>query len=302
MLVKLGLDDVKLGRTRSVPMSGPITDMTPCTPEERKLFMKATGCIGWISGTGRPDLRVYHSRISQYMANPVRGALDAILGVVKYCAAHKDLCLHQPWGTDPETFGWRFASDSDQSSNTELNNKMRSQLSFIATRGHAPVMFGSKSKLMTRPSLDSFGKSIRGLDKPTCHPKMKQLHADVSSAAAEIFAVSIALNEFLHLAYVTDEMGFFFPRPIELQVDNSTAIHFSKGSTRRSKLRHIDARQEWVCALRDESIVKLVKVDTKENLADLNSKFLDVPTFEKLRGRIMTARAIPELSEVAAAA
>ena len=115
-------------------------------------------------------------------------------------------------------------------------------------------------------------------------------------------SVHRALNEFLHLAYVTDEMGFEFPQPIELQVDSSTAIHFSKGSTRRSKLRHIDARQEWVCALRDESIVKLVKVDTKENLADLNSKFLDVPTFEKLRGRIMTARAIPELSEVAAAA
>ena len=235
------------------------------------------------------------------MANPVRGALDAVLGVVKYCAATKTLCLHQPWGTDPETFAWRFASDSDQSSNTEPNNKMRSQLSFIATRGHAPVMFGSKSKVMTRPTLDSCGKSYRGLDKPTCHPSMTQLHADVSSAAAEIFAASIALNEFLHLAYVTAEMGFDFPQPIELQVDNSTAIHFSKGSTRRSKLRHIDARQEWVNALRDEAIVKFVKVDTKENLADLNSKFLDVPTFEKLRGRIMTAQAIPELSEAAAA-
>jgi len=97
-------------------------------------------------------------------------------------------------------------------------------------------------------------------------------------------------------------MGFDFPRPILLQVDNSTAIHFSKGSTRRSKLRHIDARQEWVCALRDEKIAKLIKVDTKENLADLNSKFLDVPTFEKLRGRIMVARAIPELRSAAKAA
>ena len=40
---------------------------------------------------------------------------------------------------------------------------------------------------------------------------------------------------------------------------------------------------------------------TLENLADLNSKFLDVPTFEKLRGRIMTARAIPELTAAASA-
>ena len=66
--------------------------------------------------------------------------------------------------------------------------------------------------------------------------------------------------------------------------------------------RPVPACAAPVNALRDEAIVKFVKVDTKENLADLNSKFLDVPTFEKLRGRIMTARAIPELSEAAAAA
>ena len=45
------------------------------------------------------------------------------MGIVEYCVDNKDLCLHQPWGT--EGLEWRFYTNSDQRSNTELNNKRR---------------------------------------------------------------------------------------------------------------------------------------------------------------------------------
>ena len=45
--------------------------------------------------------------------------------------------------------------------------------------------------------------------------------------------------------------------------------------------------------LRDERIIKLAKVATDENLADLNSKLLDEPTFLYLRGKILRECAIP---------
>ena len=61
---------------------------------------------------------------------------------------------------------------------------------------------------------------------------MVGIHADVSSAAAEVYAASVALSEFLYLSYMTDKMGFEFPVPLTLKVDNQTAIHFSKGSTK----------------------------------------------------------------------
>ena len=99
--------------------------------------------VGWLSSTGRCELRQYHSRVSQYIAAPVRGALDAVIKIVEYCVDNKDLCLHQLWGT--EGVEWRFFMDSDQSSNTELNNKQQSQLSYLAMKGHTPIMFGSKA-------------------------------------------------------------------------------------------------------------------------------------------------------------
>ena len=73
------------------------------------------------------------------------------------------------------------------------------------------------------------------------------------------------------MGYAASELSLNYPQLIMLEVDNATATTFSKDQVRRSKLRHIDLRQAWVEALRDEHIVKLVKVDTSENLADLNT-------------------------------
>ena len=53
--------------------------------------------------------------------------------------------------------------------------------------------------------------------------------------------------------------------------------------------------------MRDDSIVNLIKVNTKDNLADLNSKLLDERNFERLRDKIMTRRPIPEVKTAAAA-
>ena len=54
-----------------------------------------------------------------------------------------------------------------------------------------------------------------------------------------------------------------------------------------------DCRQAWVEALRDERIVKLIKVDTTGNLADLNSKLLNVVRFEYLVNKIMVCKELP---------
>ena len=121
----------------------------------------------------------------------------------------------------------------------------------------------------------------------------------MSSAAAEIYAASVGLNEMLHLGYVTDEMGFAYPTPIELCVDNSTAVAFSQGQTRRSKMRHIDSRQSWVEALRDDNIVKFKWVPTKGNLADIGTKLPDTLTFERVRDELMVHKGIPTVPRAA---
>ena len=72
MVTRLGIDPEK-GRHCDLPMTQPITDYTPLSETEAKWFQSATGMIGWLAGTGRPDVKLPHSRISAYMASPCRG-------------------------------------------------------------------------------------------------------------------------------------------------------------------------------------------------------------------------------------
>ena len=58
-------------------------------------------------------------------------------------------------------------------------------------------------------------------------------------------------------------------------------------SVKKSKLKHIDCRQEWVKVLRDKDIVTPVHVHTDLNTADLFTKILSRPKFEDIRGRFM---------------
>ena len=84
-----------------------------------------------------------------------------------------------------------------------------------------------------------------------------------------------------------EEMGLTFPFPIILQIDNDACKVFMNNSAGKTKLKHIDCRQEWVQTLRDKKIVKAEHVPTKENIADLMTKILDIKTFTYLRDKCM---------------
>ena len=156
---------------------------------------------------------------------------------------------------------WSLSCDSDQSGNTEPQNKRRSQLGSLAMFGTCPIQWSSKASavqfgemsIMT-PGAQAAVEAVTGT-VPVCHPSMPDLHPDMSSAAAEIYAAPVALGEFMHLSYINDEMGFGPISPLNIGVDNSTAIAFSEHSNKRSKLRHIDCRQLWVQALRDGNLI-----------------------------------------------
>ena len=74
------------------------------------------------------------------------------------------------------------------------------------------------------------------------HPDIGEAHADISSGAAEIYAAANATYSILALSYSTDEMGISFSKPIELQMDNSTAEVFVSDTAYKTKLKHIDVR------------------------------------------------------------
>ena len=94
------------------------------------------------------------------------------------------------------------------------------------------------------------------------------------------------------------EAGILFPRTFVLQVDNAAAQAFASQTTYsgKSRLRHVDARQEWVQVLRDSNLVKAIHVDTSANLSDLFTKALDLATFIRFRKQLMHFHFIPTVT------
>ena len=58
--------------------------------------------------------------------------------------------------------------------------------------------------------------------------------------------------------------------PIIMQIDNTACEAFINHTAFRTKLKHIDCRQEWVRLIRDKEVLLPTHVDSADNLADLS--------------------------------
>ena len=274
------------------PINKPINEdgtSTPLTAVERHTFLCALGMTGWLNQTARPDIALAQSRIAQHCANPTQDAMDAVLHLISYLYHTRDLCIRtnlkdateqelllQESTEDSADHGWSFHSDTDHAGNKEVQNHRRSQNSRYCCHNGMVVDW--------RSTIKSYA---------TCTRELTEAHPDVSSGAAEIYGASTATQDILALKYITEEANMFFPMPIELQVDNSTCKAFADDTVVKSRMKHIDVRQEWVQILRDRNIFNIIHVPTDINVADIGTKILLYPTFLKLRDMIMFWRTTP---------
>ena len=107
-------------------------------------------------------------------------------------------------------------------------------------------------------------------------PLIGEAHADISSAAVEMFSVGNATMTIMGLSCVVEEMGMIFLFPFTLEMDNDANRIFCLGSAHKTNLIHIDCRQEWVRTLRNRDMMTPVQchVDTDLNNSDINTKIL----------------------------
>ena len=279
----LNLFDMANSKPASTPIDKPIDTDSPALPAaQRRQFMTGLGMLGWLVNTARPDLAYAHSRIAQHAANPTEASWHALMHVMRYCRGAAHWCLSVKLNRDdmdvnkiigdwqPKHDDWECYSDSDLGGNAEIQNKRRSQNGAIIMRGGAPQYWHSKVSSVA-----------------FAHADIGEAHADIASAAAEVYAASNATHEMLHFSYVVEEAGMTFPLPARLLIDNTAAIIFADNSCFKSKLKHIDCRQEWVKTLRDKNIIVPAYVSTNENVADIFTKILSTQTFTYLRDKIM---------------
>lgn len=68
-------------------------------------------------------------------------------------------------------------------------------------------------------------------------------------------------------------------RAITIECDSQNAIHLSKNSVYHERTKHIDVRLHFVKEIIERGEVKVLKVSTEENVADMITKTLSCCNF-----------------------
>ena len=213
----------------------------------------------------RYDISYAVSRLSQYMAKPTVGAELAMQRVLSYLKTNPSLALVANLNMHDDI---QVYSDSDHGGDGSI---ARSHTSYIMLLNGAPIHWRS----------------------------VKQPCTSLSSACAEIYALSDACKDARLMQWRAEELGLNVSWPVVVQVDNKQAQSFQQGTCVQTKIRGtFDMRESWVQELKDKAQVQVEHVPGVQNCADLMSKAHRTPRFQLLLHWYTMLRVIKQVIKV----
>lgn len=111
----------------------------------------------------------------------------------------------------------------------------------------------------------------------------KQSCISLSTAEVEYVVAATNCTQVLWMKKMLKGIKVNYSEPVVIYCDNSTAIDMSKNLVFHFKTKHISIKYNFLKDKVEEKEVKLVYVNTKEQIADIFTKPLSKESFEYLR-------------------
>jgi len=237
-------------------IGSPMSDMSviksgdePLSAVDADEYRKIVGKLNYLVAATRYDIAYAVSQCSQFNACPTVGAHRALYRVLSYLLATSDLAL---CGFSATYNTVEYYSDADLGGARPLTTCSHTG-SMIMLNG-VPVFWQSK----------------------------RQPSTSISSAQAEIYALSETARQCLRYKYMTDDLVMELPSICKIMTDNMQAVSFSKALCVSSRLGGVfDLRCGWVKELRDEGAVAVEHVPAAANCADFLTKPLPAYLFRR---------------------
>jgi hypothetical protein len=265
----VGLKDTP--RTKFIPSAGPLgSDKEHGPRKDTWNYQSAIGILQYLANNTRPDISFAVSQVSRFANDPRCTHETAVKHIVRYlCTSEDKGLIVKPSNAIPlkcwcdSDFAGLFGHESNDDPRSA-----KSRTGFIITFGGMPLIW--KSKLQTETAL--------------------------SSCEAELLALSSGLRYLLPIADTVVELGDCYnlvsPLPATIQVweDNRAAqILASSNPTQFTpRSRYYSTKMWWFKEhmITDHRSVTISSVTTENNIADIMTKPLPRPAFERLRKRI----------------
>jgi hypothetical protein len=198
------------------------------------------------------------------MSNPSDEHIKAVRRAFAYIQGTRHLGLFYKKGTGkpPTLTGW---CDSDWGNCTDTS---RSTSGWMFSLAGSPISWSSK----------------------------RQKTVALSSCEAEYMAATEATKEAVWLRQLLKELRISdidISLPTTIAIDNNSAMKLSRNPEFHARTKHISMRHHFIRERINEGDVKLERVDTKNNIADLLTKALPRPRFGELVEK-MGMKAPPE--------
>jgi len=217
-------------------------------PDLVKRYQQLVGSLLYAATNTRPDVAFSVGYLCRAMSKPTPDLYLAALRVLGYLYRTKHLGLRYQ-GSDKKVYGM---SDSDWA-------VRHSTSGFVFMFSQAAISWGSK----------------------------KQASVALSSCEAEIVAGSEAAKEAVHIDRLSNSLGLGDDKPIDLFMDNQSAIAIAYNPEMHNKTKHIERRHFFIRELVEDEKIRVPYVRTTDNIADFFTKPLQGDVFEKMRNKIM---------------
>ena len=114
------------------------------------------------------------------------------------------------------------------------------------------------------------------------------LYAAITTGAKYV-ALTTTAQEVLWLTSIVKEMQLDASTPI-IHGDNTSSHFLAKNPAHHKRTKHIDVRYHWIREQLTNKLFKLSYINSKDNLADMLTKFMSTTNFVNCSSRVMSNR------------
>ncbi|CAA7038049.1 unnamed protein product [Microthlaspi erraticum] len=218
-------------------------------------YCNAVGSIMYAMICTRPDVAYAIGLVSRFMSNPGNVHWTAIRWLLKYLKGMQDKKLVFTKGSDFRVEGF---SDSDYAGDKD---RRRSITGYVFRVGGNVVSWKSN---------------------------LQQVVA-LSTTEAEYIALSEAVKEGIWLRGLVEELGFK-QEATDIWCDSQSAICLAKNNVFHERTKHVAVKYHFIRDETEVGTVKIQKIPTERNPADMLTKVIPVQKFEKALALLKVTR------------
>ncbi|KAE8907367.1 Retrovirus-related Pol polyprotein from transposon TNT 1-94 [Phytophthora fragariae] len=220
-----------------------------------KPYRSVVGSLMYLMMGSRPDLAYLVRECSQYLENP---------GILHWRAAKRGIRYLQ------ETLDWGIRLGGEQWTDQELDRHLEA---------FADADFANRTD--DRNSVAGYLTKFCGSTISWCSQTEKTVA--LHTTEAEYMALSLLVQEVIHLRQMLKELQVQQKAPTEVFVDNESAKKLAVNPSLHSRTKHIDVRHHFIRERVDMEEIEVLRVPGSENVADAFTKPLSRAKFEKHR-------------------